>query len=123
MNLIDLFAVFFRFAISVGVGAGIATVSNVYAGFVSGALFWGTFPWLIDLLPGGKGSPPCPDMVCTPEDYVWIGGFEDCLVCQCKCGTKFVHRGHSFDILNEDGSTAPYRKWKRRKGWIPVSEA
>jgi hypothetical protein len=125
MTFIELIVFGIRLLLSAGCAFGLGLSVGWSAGIPAGLVTFFAFPkissLIIEALPKGKGNPVCPNGVCDSQSYDWIGNRESYPVCRCKCGMTFVHKGTSFEIINEDGTTTLYRIWKPTQGWVAPS--
>lgn len=124
MTLIELGVFCLRLFISVGLGLSSGSAWGWPIGVPFGLIVFLAFPRVSAavveaLAPNAKGKPICSNGVCDSSAYEWIGQHGSFPVCKCKCGIRYVHRGTSFDFLNEDGTTTPFRIWDSNCGWVP----
>jgi hypothetical protein len=127
MTFIELLVFVIRIALSVGIAFGIGQPFGWLVGVPAGMIAFAAFPKISDLVvacfPQGRGKPVCSNGVCESNAYEWVGERDSFPVCQCKCGMKFIHKGTSFEIINEDGTTTLYREWNRKHGWVAPSQS
>jgi hypothetical protein len=63
--------------------------------------------------------PSCENGVCNAEDYKWVPGKGEFLVCRCKCGTTYIFKGRKFMLLSPDGSERPFMRKTLFGTWKP----
>jgi hypothetical protein len=125
MTFIELSVFLFRLGLSLGSGMLGYKMGGIFTGAFSGCVVFLIFPYVTSAFINrfaskGRGIPACPNMICSSDDYTWIEEHNTFPVCQCKCGIKLVLRGDSFDILESDRRTIPYKKWDKQMGWIDI---
>jgi len=122
MSLIDLFFVLCWIGLPIAAGVAFYPVGGLWGAILVGAILFGVLPAISRViwfcLPSGRGKPTCPRGVCNEPDYKWIYGIGGKPVCRCKCGIKFVADGDDFQILSDDGSVKPFKRWDRKLGWV-----
>jgi hypothetical protein len=124
MTLIELGVFCLRLFVSVGLGLSSGSAWGWPIGVPFGLIVFLAFPRVSAavveaLAPIAKGKPICSNGVCDSSAYEWIEQRGSFPVCKCRCGIRYVHRGTSFDFLNEDGTTTPFRIWDSNCGWVP----
>jgi hypothetical protein len=125
MTLIELGVFCFRLFVSVGLGLSSGSAWGWSIGVPFGLIVFLFFPRVSAaaveaLAPKAKGKPICSNGVCDSSAYEWIEQRGSFPVCKCGCGIRYVHRGRSFDVLNEDGTITPFRIWDSNRGWVPL---
>lgn len=124
MNLIDLFWLILRLGISIVLGS-IAMTYHPLVAFILALCAWILFPSILHLIVNvleyffpPRLLPICAMGRCSFEDYKLVSVSGDRFVYRCKCGQEYVDEDASFDILEEDGSSRPYKVYVKRRGWV-----
>ena len=123
MTFIEITVLFLRLLFSAATGVAAGCLASWSTGVGVGVFMFFAFPKISETLlklfgVAPRGSPLCPNGVCSGQSYEWVGQLEGFPICRCKCGFRFVHKGSSFEIVNDDGTTRPFRVWKAKIGWV-----